>query len=228
MAVDQHSFVAPYALDALNEDEQRGFEDHLAACDRCREDLAGLREAAAALAYGAVGPDPPAALKERILEQARAERPNVVSLPRRRRGWTAPLAAAAALAAAVALGVGIWSATRPAGGNAFTRVLDEPGARVIKMGDHGALAVAPNGDAALALRVPKAPSGKTYEAWVIRDTSGRTIVKPAGLFEGGKEASVLELSHRVPRSSVIGVTVEKAGGASQPTQKPFVASAETT
>ena len=224
MAVDQHSLVAPYALDALNVDEQRSFEDHLASCERCREELAGLREAAASLAYGAIGPAPPAALKERILQQARSERQNVLSLSRRRRGWAAPLAAAAAVAAAVALGVGVWSATRPAGGNAFTRVLAQPGARVIAMGRQGALAVAPNGEAALALRVPSAPSGKTYEAWVIRKRS----IRPAGLFRGGEDATVVKIPRRVPRGSVIGVTLERSGGVDQPTQKPFVASAEET
>jgi anti-sigma-K factor RskA len=223
MAADPHSLVAPYALDALAADEERRFEEHLATCERCRDELAGLREAAASLAYGALGPPPPPELRERILSQARAERPNVVSLPRRR-PWTAPLAAAAAVAAAVAVGVGVWSATRPAGGNAFTRVLAQPGARVIEMGQRGALAVAPNGEAALALRVPPAPSGRTYEAWVIREGSAR----PAGLFRGGDGASVVELPRRVPPGSVVGVTIERAGGVDRPTQKPFVTSAETT
>src|SRR3954471_15979611 len=111
MPDDPHSLVAPYALDALDGEEERSFEQHLASCERCREELAGLREAAAYLAYPATGPAPPAALKERILEQARSERGNVTPLPTRRR-WIAPLAAAPAVAAAVALGVGVWSATR--------------------------------------------------------------------------------------------------------------------
>src|SRR5262249_60265960 len=95
---DAHSLVAPYALDALDHDEEREFEEHLAGCERCREELAGLREAAASLAYAAPGPSPPPALKERILDQARAERPHGVSLPRRR-SRTAPLPAAPALGA---------------------------------------------------------------------------------------------------------------------------------
>src|SRR5689334_25039882 len=107
---DPHSLVAPYALDALDPDEEREFEEHLASCESCRRALARLREAAASLAYAAPGPAPPAALKERILDQARAERPNVVSLPRRR-SWTAPLAAAAAVAAAAAIALGVWSDT---------------------------------------------------------------------------------------------------------------------
>jgi anti-sigma-K factor RskA len=224
MAADPHSLVAPYALNALDDDECRAFEEHLAVCERCRNELAGLKEAAASLAYGAVGPAPPPELRERILTQARSERANVASLPQRRRSWTAPLAAAAAIAASVAIGLGVWTATRPATENAFTTVVSQPGSRVIPMGDQGAVAVARDGDAAIVLRVRKAPAGKTYQAWVIRDDG----IESAGLFRGGGDASVVKLSRPVPRGSVIGVTVEKAGGAPQPTQQPFVASGEKT
>jgi len=224
MAADPHSLVAPYALHALDDEECREFEEHLAVCERCREELAGLKEAAASLAYGAAGPAPPPELRERILTQARGERTTVASLPQRRRNWTVPLAAAAAIAASVAIGLGVWTATRPASTNPFTSVVSQPGSRVIPMGNQGALAVARDGKAAIVLRVPKAPSGKTYQAWVIRDDG----VKSAGLFGGGGDASVVKLSRPVPRGSVIGVTVEKAGGAQQPTQQPFVASAEKT
>ena len=88
------------------------------------------------------------------------------------------------------------------------------------MGGSGVLAVAPDGEAALALRVGHAPPGKTYEAWVIHANAAR----PAGLFRG---AGVVKLARRVPKGSVVAVTVERAGGAPQPTQKPFVASKET-
>jgi anti-sigma-K factor RskA len=224
MATDAHSLAAPYALHALDDDEGRAFEEHLAVCERCREELAGLREAAAGLAYGAAGPPPPPELKERILAQARKERDNVASLPARRRNWTAPLAAAAAIAASVAIGLGVWTATRPSEGNAFARVLAQPGAKLMGMGDRGAVIVAPNGEAALILRVPPAPSGKTYEAWVMRPGA----IKPAGLFRGGKGATVLEIQGAVTRGSVIGVTVERAGGVDQPTQTPFAATKAIT
>jgi anti-sigma-K factor RskA len=224
MAEELHSLVAPYALDALDETEERSFEQHLALCERCRRELAGLREAAAALAYSAPVAQPPPELKERILAQARAERTNVVSL-KRRRNWTAPLGIAAAAAAALAIGFGIWGATRSGGQDAFARVLSRPGAKVIKMGDSGAVAVAPDGEAALALRVGPAPDGKTYEAWVIQSNSAR----PAGLFRGGDDdVSVVRLTRHVPKGAVIAVTTERAGGVDQPTQKPFVASAEQT
>jgi len=224
MSDDIHALAAAYALDALSQAEEQSFEQHLAGCTRCRGELAGLKEAAASLAYAAAGPSPPLQLRERILSQARNERGNVVSLPARRRNWTAPLAAAAAIAASVAIGLGVWTATRPSEGNAFARILAQPGAKVIGMGDRGAVTVAPDGEAALILRVPPAPSGKTYEAWVIRP--GAT--KPAGLFRGGKGATVLEIQGAVTRGSVIGVTVERAGGVDQPSQKPFAATKAIT
>jgi anti-sigma-K factor RskA len=220
MPVDVHSLVAPYALDSLGDEEERGFEQHLATCERCREELAGLKEAAASLAYGVAGPEPPTALKERILTQARTERSNVTALPRRRRGWAAPLAAAAALAAAVALGFGVWSATRPATKDAFSAVLARPGARLVPLDGRGAIAVAPDGTAALAFTVPPAPAGKAYEAWVIQ---GGTP-KPAGLFEGGDGTSVLDIEQPVRRGAVVAVTLERDGGAKRPTQTPLAVS----
>jgi anti-sigma-K factor RskA len=222
MTDDPHSLVALYALDTLDETEERSFEEHLALCERCREELAGLREAAAALAYTAPQAQPPRELKERILSQARSERPNVVAL-HRRRNWTAPLGIAAAAAAAVAIGLGVWGATRSTNQDAFARVLAKPGARVLNMGGSGALALAPDGEAALALRVGQAPAGKTYEAWVIRGKTARR----AGLFPGGGDVSVVKLQRPVPKGSVVAVTVERAGGVDQPTQQPIAASEET-
>ena len=220
MAADPHANVAPYALDALDADEEREFEEHLASCEACREELASLREATAALAYGAVGPAPPPELKERILAEAAAERPNVVSLPQRR-SWTAPLAAAAAIAAAVAIGVGVYAATRPASTDPLASVLAQPGAKLVPMGDRGALAVAPDGTAAMALTVPRAPEGKTYEAWVMHDGTAER----AGIFSG---ATVLRIERPVKPGSVVGVTLERAGGVDAPTSKPIAATEEVS
>src|SRR4029078_7862244 len=99
MSAEPHDLVAAYAMDALDADEEREFERHLASCERCREELARVGEAAAGLAAGAVGPAPPPELKQRILAEAKAERPNVIPFPQRRR-WTAPSGAAARASAA--------------------------------------------------------------------------------------------------------------------------------
>jgi len=111
MPDDPHSLVAPYALDALDEREEKEFEEHLALCERCREELAGLREAAAVLAVGAPPAAPPPELRQRILDQARSERPNVVPLRRPRR-WTPVLAATTAVAAAAAVGATAFGVVR--------------------------------------------------------------------------------------------------------------------
>ena len=55
MATDPHAIVAPYALDALDDDEERAFEEHLAVVRGLPRGARELREAAAALAYGAAG-----------------------------------------------------------------------------------------------------------------------------------------------------------------------------
>lgn len=222
MADDPHSLVAPYALDALDEPEERTFEEHLAHCERCREDLAGLREAAAMLAYGAGPATPPPELKGRILDQARAERPNVVP-SRRRRGWAIPVGAAAALAACAAVVLGIWAATLSDSSDPLEKVLSQPGSRLISMGQAGGVAVAPSGDAALAVALPRAPAGKTYETWVIR--SGEAA--PAGLFPGRSGTSVVEIARPVPPGSIVAVTLERAGGVTQPTTKPLAQSRAT-
>jgi anti-sigma-K factor RskA len=221
MADDVHAQVGPYALDALDEGEERSFEEHLALCERCREELAGLREAAASLAYGAPRAVPPPDLKERILAQARAERRNVVPL-RPRRNWTAPLAAAAAVAVCAAIVLGIWAASLANEQDPIESVLSKPGARLVSMGKTGGVAVAPDGSAVLVLAVPRAPSGKTYEAWVIR--AGEP--KRAGLFPGRSGTSIVRIDRPVRPGEVVAVTLERAGGVSKPTTKPLAVSGE--
>jgi anti-sigma-K factor RskA len=219
MSGDLHSLVAPYALDALDEDAEQSFEEHLALCERCRKELASLREAATTLAYDAPPVAPPPELKERILAQARSERTNVVPLSRRR-SWTAPLAAAATIAAVAAVVLGIWAASLQDSKDPLESVLSKPGARLVSMGPSGAVAVAPDGDAVLAVSVGRAPAGKTYEAWVIRGGNA----KPAGLFPGRAGTSIVELSRPVPAGAVVAITRERAGGAEQPTTKPLAQS----
>lgn len=219
MQDDQHSLVAPYALDALDAREEREFEEHLALCERCREELSGLREAAAALAVGAPPAKPPPELRRRILDQARSERSNVVPLRRPSR-WTPVLAATTAVAAAAAIVLGIWAASLNNSHDPFESVLSKPGSKLIALERYGGVAVGQDGTAVLALAVPRAPSNKTYEAWVIR--AGKAT--PAGLFQGRSGTSVVKISKPVPAGSVVAVTVEPSGGSPQPTSKPFVVS----
>jgi cell wall-associated NlpC family hydrolase len=71
-----HDLSAAYALDALDAEERAAFEAHLGGCARCQEELASFWQTAGSLAYAAAGPAPSAELRGRLLERARAERPN--------------------------------------------------------------------------------------------------------------------------------------------------------
>ena len=53
-----HDLTAAYALDALDPQERREYEAHLARCERCRDELASLSDTATSLAY-AVDPASP-------------------------------------------------------------------------------------------------------------------------------------------------------------------------
>jgi hypothetical protein len=187
----------------------------LAGCERCREELVGLREAAAALALAAGPASPPSALRGRILEAARADRPNVVPLRPR---WAYPVAAVAAVAACAAVGFGIWAASL----NSELASRNEALRGVPLSGAAGSIVVGGGGRAALVVSGLKpAPAGKTYEAWVIQGEKAY----PAGTFDARTGTVTVRLRHAVPRGAVIGITIERAGGAPAPTMKPIVASA---
>jgi anti-sigma-K factor RskA len=219
-----HDLTPAYALDALDPDEARAYEAHLARCERCRNELAGLSEAAGALAYAAEAPVPPVELRARILQQATQDRENVVPLRKRS---VMPLAAVAAVAAAAAIGLGIWAASlsskldrRDAQLDRQQRVaqiISQPGSRKISF-SQGTLVVAPNGAGAIVLnRLAPAGQDRTYEAWVA--TSGAP--EPAGLFEGGSGVAV-PLEKPVPAGATVMVTREPSGGRTTPSSRPFV------
>jgi anti-sigma factor RsiW len=216
MTDDLHELSALYALDVLDRDERARFEEHLAGCERCRAELEGLRDAATALAF-VDGPAPPAALRGRILEAARAEPQNVVPLRPRRSIATSAAAVVAVAATSAAVAFGVWAATLHhslAQERAATRVLRDPRARHIPLqGKPGELVVAPSGDAVLTVQLPAPPAGKTYEAWVASPDA-----HPAGTFAGG----LVKLDRRVPRGAQVMVTLERAGGTTAPTQQPVL------
>ena len=220
-----HELTAAYALDALDERDEREYEAHLARCPRCREELASFTETATSLAYGVESPPPPPALRDRILERARAERPNVVPLRPAWRSWTA---AAAAVAACAAIGLGIWAATlsrsldrersakeQQAG---VVSILSDPAARRFALsGSHGTLVVSRTGAGALLVsNLRPAPTGKTYEAWVIQGKTPRR----AGTFG---QAKPFKLTRPVPQGAVVAVTLERHGGVNAPTTRPITA-----
>lgn len=228
-----HELTAGYALDVLDADERWAYETHLASCERCRGELTSFWETAEALAVAASGPAPRAELRDRILAGAREERQVVVPLEsRRQRRLTPMLGAAAAIAAVVALAVGVW-ATQLSGDlddarlalereRAAAGVLADPGARTVSLeaGD-GRLVVGKGGRAVLVLDgLDPAPAGKTYEMWIFE---GETPV-PAGIFAGREERDVVGVEGTVEAGNRVAVTIEDELVAA-PTTPPIVASA---
>ena len=219
-----HDLTAAYALDALDPEDARRYEAHLAHCKRCHDELAELSETASALAYATEASAPPPELRARILEQARAERPNVVPLRPR---WLRPVIAAAAVAACAAIGLGLWAVSlsgtldrreaQLADQQSVTQILAAPGSHKISF-SRGTLVVAPDGRGALVLNKLAEPgSDRTYEAWV----ADGGVPQPAGLFAGGTTV-VVPLAKPVRPGATVMVTQEKAGGTDAPSQAPFV------
>ena len=216
MPDDLHELSALYALDVLDADERARFEEHLADCDRCATDLAGLKDAATALAF-VDGPPPPGELRSRIIDRSacracQCRQPGEPPL-----GLTSAAVALSVAASAVAVGIGIWAATLHhslAQERSATSVLRDPLSRHVDLqGTPGELVVAPSGDAVLTVSLPAPPKGSTYEAWVASPS-----VKPAGVFKGG----LVKLSRRVPHGALVMVTLERSGGVGAPTQQPLL------
>lgn len=228
-----HELTAGYALDALEPEERDAYEAHLPHCASCQDELASFSEVAGALAVAAADHAPSPALRERILAAARTEPQNVIPLAPRRR--TAPaLAVVSAIAAAVAIGLGLYALslnetlddTRTALSEqeSIASILADPGARTVSLesGD-GRMIVAPDGNAVLVLNgMGTLPEGKTYQAWVIAG-GGKPV--PAGTFEPDDGTAVVAVAEAVPEQGVVAVTVEDDGGATTPTL-PIVAASE--
>src|SRR3989442_7813345 len=147
MAEDVHDLSAGYALDVLDAAERRLFEAHLEGCERCRDEVDAFRTAAAALAFADPAPAPPPELRGRIVDAARAQRPNVVPL-RPRSTLALPVASSlAAVASVAAVAFAVWAITAShslSRSRAELRVIGDPAARLLTMsGGRGTLFVTP-------------------------------------------------------------------------------------
>ena len=174
-----HDLTAAYALDALDPDEERAYEEHLRRCPRCQEELAAFAETAAALAHGVDAPPPPPALRERILDQVAAERRTVVPLASRRPLYAAVAAAAAAAVAAIA--VGVWAAS-------LSSELSREGyARARNSGSPVGTSTPPSGSSVTATVAP----GGTGSSSRTTSTSSPPPKRPAGF---GRSPSITQIS----------------------------------
>jgi hypothetical protein len=160
---------------------------------------------------------------------------------KRRRLSGATLAALGALTGAAAIALGAWgiassvsddneSSQPPAALQNVQQVVSliaKPATSTIPLQGSGRriiLVVGARGYGVLVLNnVNPPPSGKTYQAWVIRPDV--KAPQPAGLFNGG--TGVIELTKPVPPGGIVAITVEPAGGSPAPTQQPKLLATRT-
>jgi anti-sigma-K factor RskA len=210
--------IPAHAIRALDADDERMVEEHVAGCERCRRQLAEFESVAASLAYAAPPAAPPPDLRSRILAAVEP----VVEVPtaaeptpprRRRRSWWPRTAQVAApVLAAIAVALALWNVSLR---NDLSDTRDQlAGGTIVHLANVGNV-VTRDGRATLYSDLSPAPEGKTYQAWVIR--AGTPL--PAGTFAGGR--TELHLSQPVVRGDTLAVTIEPAGGSPQPTTKPI-------
>jgi hypothetical protein len=220
-----------YALGALDEAEQVTVAAHLETCDQCARDLAQFENALyEAAAVGAVRADLPRDLRARIVLRhpgARVTRDG--DWTARIRAWLArpvPLAVSLALAMLLVVSLAVVATARREA-DAYARALaGVADGRVVALAPQknapadarGALVIPRTGDPYLVLELSSPPTGKTWEAWVIKGQ--RPIA--AGLSGSGGVFTIF-LSAPVGAGDVLAVTLEPSVGSSAPTSDPILA-----
>lgn len=194
--MNPHDDVEAYVLGALDDADARAFESHLASCAACRDEIASYAGVMAALRRMPVASPPPI--------------PRVSALPF---AWRS----VAALAAALALGVGIGSALSALRGEDDARAIaelvgDHP--RLIALAGpaaHGTAVVGADGarTAFVLAGLPQPPRGRGYQVWV----RGATVRSPGMLHRLRDGLEVLVVSgDAIHGAHRIGITEERADG----------------
>jgi len=217
-----------YVLGALDENERAAFEEHLAGCPACREEVDELRPAVEVLPISVEPLDPPPALKARIMAEVEreasllaaagpeADRPPAREPARRRRRFSlhiprlVPVAVAAVLLiVGVAIGVGVGELGSPSERTVTAQVSDAPGAtlQLEVNGEEGRL---------MARGLPAPPNGRVYQVWLKRD--GHAPEPTAALFMPSRDgAATASVPGSLEGVDQVMVTDEPDGGSPQPT-----------
>lgn len=230
-----------YALGALDGEELRQFEAHLASgCPSCERHITETRETLTLLPRSLEPIDPPPGVRARLLNQIVAERARPGG---RRQGplwWGMGVGAAVAAGLLIALGWNL-SATRQemerlqarvaalraevAQKEETLRLLADPGVRLVSL---AGLAASPGASGRLLWNpvtrtgllvtagLPPVPPGRAYELWAI---AGKEPV-PAGVFTvepGGRALLRLPPLPEAKAYEKFAVTLEPAGGVQTPT-----------
>lgn len=231
-----HSLSGAYAVDALDDIERAQFERHLAECPACRDEVAGLREAAAELSH-TTAVAPPGALRDRVLADIATVRPlpphTAPAVPVTRTPWyqRTGLVVAAAVAAIALGGTAVvthpWSNDAGQTLSATQRVLDAPDAQKVSApvqsvaGASVTVVRSASRHRAVMMTdgVPAPPPGKVYQAWFL-EPSGQMV--SVGLMSSVHDGQPVLLNGDAAVATAFAITLEPAGGSPSPTQQPLV------
>ena len=218
--------AAAYVLHALEASEAQAFDEHLAGCVSCREEVAQLQSVADALAVGVPRVDAPTSLRARIMATVYAEA-ELLSAAGHEADRVAPARSVRrglipAFAAALALGVGILVGALAINTESSPRTevihaaVAIPGHRVTaelrKVGSHLQLVVE---------GMPAPPPGHIYEVWLERGT--RAPQPTDALFSVTKTgAGSIGVPGDLRGVSDVLVTAEPLGGTLKPTRTPVI------
>jgi anti-sigma-K factor RskA len=230
---DIHTLTGVYAADALPDDERRSFEDHLAECASCREEVDGLVATAARLGAAVAAPAPPA-MRDRVLAEIATVRqvsPVLTTLDSRRnkRWFRQPLGIAASLLLVLTIGLGALAASeRQRADEAestaarIIAVVTDPGraetTAPVASGGTGTVILSRGEAVFRASGLAELPSDRAYQLWRL-DKSGAHSVGVLGRGTGG---SVHDFVGDVKPSDQLGLTVEPRKGSKRPTTTPVL------
>ena len=237
--------LGAYALDAVEADERRVIEAHLAECPRCRAEVAAHQEMAALL--GSAGADAPAGLWEKIATSIGQDRPqrspdhpvpllpgNVTAFGSRRRPGRAPrgvaiwatlVAVAAAVMAFLGVEVGQLHSQVRSLRSALAEASLNGAAAAADAGPHRTISLA-LADKQPAAQVIVVASGGAYWLWSsLRDLPasqtyqlwGLTRGKPVSLALVGDHPDAIDFFKIEPDVTQLMVTAEPEGGTPGPT-----------
>lgn len=222
------------ALGGLDDETAEGVRAHLEGCDSCRAEYDQMVRVAELLPLAADLPDEtePGDARARLMERIHSEPRSLDAQRWRRRAWFAPAAAAAAVVLMV--GAAAFVAGRETSGDAQAELVERQEAIVVAAAE-GALDVsqaendgtrvrvvrAPVSRASFALveGLPALPDDKAYQAWFSQD--GETF-EPSDVFDVSEGGVWLSAGETMSRYVALAFTIEDEGGASAPSQAPFV------
>ena len=223
-----------YVLGALDDAERAAFEEHLAGCPACREEVEELMPAVRALPVSVDPVGPPPALKARIMAEVEreasllaaagpeADRPSPSVRRRRRLSLRVPRLVPAAVAAAllvvgVAIGVGVTQLGGEKPHTVRAQVTDAArapeAAADIEVNEDGATIVAHG--------LPAPPSGRVYQVWLKRP--GQAPEPTSALFTPSRDGTATAtVPGRMDGVAQVLVTDEPDGGSLTPTRDPLL------